>query len=210
MKTLKQCGVGSLLAVLGLTVAVPVQLRAQPPLSPQPPRKVPEAQPDADFAVKPTNQAPAPKPIVLNANVAQAQQELAHMDARYKAGITTLSSVQEAEIKLAEARLRLAVFEKQPQTIIEQAELIVKHHERLVALDTERYKAGIATTVELNAARIELAEARMRLELHSLVALREENLARTTTLYQQGTASREQIENATNALAQAQSRLPAE
>ena len=117
------------------------------------------------------------------------------------------SPVGKATIDLAEARIRHAENRQEPQTIIENLETIVAHRDEILKLANERYKVGVVSRAEVSLARVELAEAHIRLQSHIALAAREENLAYTIALYEVGATTKLEVENATKAVAAARARL---
>lgn len=144
------------------------------------------------------------------ADVARAQQDLARVSELYRQGLSSAEEVAKAKIEVAEARIRLSTALRQsPAMMISDLETLVGLREQLLALATERYKAGVLASRELSAARIARAEARIRLELTQLVVLREGDLAAARAAYAAGVATRPEVDRASQSLEKARRRLAA-
>jgi hypothetical protein len=88
------------------------------------------------------------------ADVDTAQQELARVSALYKDGLAPDDDVVEAQIEVAEARLRLSAAQQQPHALmLPDLETLVTLRERRVARATELYKAGLIRPEDVSAAR---------------------------------------------------------
>lgn len=146
----------------------------------------------------------------LNASVGQAEQNLLNTTSRFEAGVASINEVQNVQIELAEARIQLAALEQKPNIAIENLETIVTHRERLWAVATEQYKAGMSSADARNTARIKLAQARIRLESAILLAMQEENARLVEQRYKHGLVSRSDVEAAQKALDEFRNRLSRE
>lgn len=168
---------------------------------------------------KPPNQKVAEQSLsaqeklaIANAEVAAAQRKLEQATERFKNGLAPAPTVNQAEVELAEARIRLATIrattiQELSQIIIQNMETIVTNRERLWEGMQALYKAGVVSLTEVNNARIALAEGRIQLELHTLVAIREQDLAQRRAAFEAGVGTQQQVEEATVALAEARRRL---
>jgi hypothetical protein len=67
----------------------------------------------------------------------------------------------------------------------------------------------VTSSRDLNAARIALAEARIRLELNRLIAICAEDLAAAQAAFEAGIATEQEVAKARQALAKARQRLAA-
>lgn len=163
--------------LLGVAVAAPFQASAQVPAP-----VASTAKPDFAATAK--------------ADVVRSEQELAKTNARFQQSQTSKTELSEAKIRLADARLQLAQIENQPETIIQQARVIVDERTQILSYVDTANKVGAASLSELNAARLALAEARVNLELYSLIGIKRENAALALRLYEAGVVSKDEINQA--------------
>jgi outer membrane protein TolC len=144
------------------------------------------------------------------ADVDTAQQQLARVSALYKDGLAPDDDVVEAQIEVAEARLRLSAAQQQPRALmLPDLETLVTLRERRYARATELYKAGLIRPEDVSVARGALAEERIRLELNQLVGVREQDLTTARRAYAAGVATQQEVLKASQALEKARQRLAA-
>lgn len=133
--------------------------------------------------------------------VAAAEQTLSQL--KGAAGAVPASRVIQAEADLAEAQVRLAAAEGKQQALLDGLSVLVALRER--QWEQLKQATGAVPQRRVNNARIELAEARIRLELHTIVVLREQELAGLAET--SAAVPKRQIDEARKALKEARTRL---
>lgn len=107
-----------------------------------------------------------------------------------------------AQLTLLEAKARLALLEEKSQELLENLTTLTEVRQKIWAASK-----GAGDKSEADEARVELASARVRLELHSIVMVRERQLAEAQELVKQRKATQSVADAAQKALDAARARL---
>ncbi|MBL7223638.1 MAG: hypothetical protein ISS72_07285 [Candidatus Brocadiae bacterium] len=149
------------------------------------------------------------------------QRQVDRTKALYRKGVASQPELAEAEIALADARVRLAEREGAGGTATAELRRIVELRQQQAARVKTLVERGVATQAELAEAEIALADARIRLaeregaedtataELRRVVELRQRQVARVRTLVKAGRAPGPELAEAEVKLAEARARLAA-
>ena len=144
------------------------------------------------------------------AALACEEEALRHVTQLYKQGGTPVADVHGAEIKVAQARVNLAMVQGRPQEALGNLEKVVALREAAWQRAKALYNLGATPASGVSQARVELAQARIRLESQTIVAAREEQLANLSQAQEQGLAPRSEVDNARHILDEARSRAERE
>lgn len=99
----------------------------------------------------------------LQESIALHEQVLLEAQAKEDIGLITAIEVAEAQLKLSEARLRLAVAQNQPDMAIREFHLCKAIHEEQLKWIMSKIAQGIATDIDVAKVKLEMLEQRLRL-----------------------------------------------
>ncbi len=99
----------------------------------------------------------------LQESVALREQALSFAQAKEHRGLITSLEVGEAQLKLSEARLQLAVAKHQPDVAIKEFHNIEAIRERQLQWIKSKVEAEVATDLDVAEARLQLLAQRVRL-----------------------------------------------
>ena len=91
------------------------------------------------------------------------EQELVLAQAKLEQMLIISLEVEKAQVKLSEARLRLAVAEHQPDVAMKEFRSILAVHEKLLQFLDSKVEQGVITNVDVAEERVQLLEDRLRL-----------------------------------------------
>ena len=134
--------------------------------------------------------------------VAAAEQRLNQVKELAESGALPGRCLAQAEIDLAEARISLAALEGNQQAVLDGLTALVEQHQR--RWEQLQQVSGAIPGRSLLRARIDLAEARVRLELQTLLAIRQQELANLEKL---GVLPGRAVDQARQALDRARDRV---
>ena len=99
----------------------------------------------------------------LQESIALHEQLLLEAQAKEGIGLITAIEVAEAQLKLSEARLQLAVAQNQPTIAIREFRLCKAIHEEQLQWVMSKVAQEIATDIDVAKVKLELLEQRLRL-----------------------------------------------
>ena len=139
--------------------------------------------------------------------VAAAEQRLNQIKELAESGALPGRRLQQAEIDLAEARISLAALEGKQQEVLDGLTALVEQHQRRwEQLQQIAASSAVPGRTALRA-RIDLAEARVRLELQTLLAIREQEVANLEAVAKEGAVPQRALDEARQALDEARGRI---
>ena len=99
----------------------------------------------------------------LQESIALHEQVLLEAQAKEDIGLITAIEVAEAQLKLSEARLQLAVAQNQPNIAIREFHLCKAIHEEQLQWIMSKVAQEIATDIDVAKVKLEMLEQRIRL-----------------------------------------------
>lgn len=139
--------------------------------------------------------------------VAAAEQRLSQIKELAEGGALPGRRLQQAEIDLAEARISLAALEGKQQAVLDGLTALVEQHQRRWEQLQQVAASGAIPGRSALRARIDLAEARVRLEVRTLLTIREQDVANLEAVAKDGAVPQRTLDEARQALDEARGRI---
>jgi outer membrane protein TolC len=155
-----------------------------------------DGQPAADDPVQKAKQS-----------VAAAQERLGQLKEFAESGAIPGRRLQQAEIDLAEAQINLAALEGNHEAVLDGLTALVEKHQRRWEHVQQLAESGAVPERSVLRARIDLAEARIRLEMQALLAVHQKEVARVEELAKLGAIPQSVADEARQNLDQTRGRI---
>jgi len=161
--------------------------------------------------VQPASAAPPEKPISTpnspianDASVTQAEEHLRLVTVGFQIGANSNEDVSDAKIALADTRIHAACVRNQFTSLQQDLETISTERQKRLDWVNMKWKSGEATPSDTNTAEEALAEARVRLDLYSVLIACQKRLTVTSVRQSAGLSSAEEMGKATASLQRAE------
>lgn len=99
----------------------------------------------------------------LHKIVALREQAVLFAQDNHEQGITDLREIQQTQLNLSAARIRLAMAEHKPNVALKEYRLVLAIHEQQLLVIQEKIELGLATSSNLVDAELDQLEERVRL-----------------------------------------------
>ena len=140
--------------------------------------------------------------------VAAAKERLKKIEKLAQQRAATTKQLVVARYQVIDSRYQLAQLDREPQKVlIGYMRQIIRLYQDYYDLMSRLETTGKAAQLDVDGARLGLAEADIRLELHIIIDVYERQVERFQKLIAQKAATTEQLEDAKQALKEARRRL---